>query len=55
MGLTPFQEHAEVEETLSHAEQIAREYLDLDSILEIAHYPGDLAILAYTEAVHPGN
>jgi cobyrinic acid a,c-diamide synthase len=36
MGLTPFQEHAEVEEALSGAGDIAREYLDLDSILEIA-------------------
>ena len=37
MGLTPFQEHAEVEEALSRAGDIARQYIDLDSILEIAH------------------
>ena len=36
MGLTPFQEHTEVKETLSSAGEIAREYIDLDSILEIA-------------------
>ena len=36
MGLTPFQEHTEVEEALSRAGDIARKYLDLDSILEIA-------------------
>ena len=36
MGLTPFQEHTEVEEALSSAGDIARQYLDLDSILEIA-------------------
>jgi cobyrinic acid a,c-diamide synthase len=36
MGLTPFQEHAEVEEALSRAGDIARQYIDLDSILEIA-------------------
>ncbi len=37
MGLTPFQEHTEVEEALSRAGDIARQYIDLDSILEIAH------------------
>jgi len=36
MGLTPFQEHSGVEKTLSRAGEIAREYLDLDGILEIA-------------------
>lgn len=36
MGLTPFQEHAEVEEALSGAGDIARQYIDLDGILEIA-------------------
>jgi cobyrinic acid a,c-diamide synthase len=36
MGLTPFQEHTEVEEALSSSGNIAREYLDLDSILGIA-------------------
>jgi len=36
MGLTPFQEHAEVEEALSRAGDLARQYIDLDSILEIA-------------------
>ena len=36
MGLTPFQEHAEVEEALSGAGDIARKYLDLDRIVEIA-------------------
>ena len=36
MGLTPFQEHAEVEEALSRAGDIARQYIDLDSVLEIA-------------------
>ena len=33
MGLTPFQEHAEVEEALSRAGDIARQYIDLDSII----------------------
>jgi cobyrinic acid a,c-diamide synthase len=37
MGLTPFQEHTEVEEALSRAGDIARQYIDLDSVLEIAH------------------
>ncbi len=36
MGLTPFQEHTEVKEALSRAGDIARQYIDLDSILEIA-------------------
>ena len=36
MGLTPFQEHPEVAKALSYAGDIAREYLDLDRILEIA-------------------
>ena len=51
MGLTPFQEHTEVEEALSSAGDIARQYLDLDSILEIAQGavplkagPGDLRL-----------
>lgn len=37
MGLTPFQEHPEVEAALSLTGDIAREYLDLDSILQIGH------------------
>jgi len=37
MGLTPFQEHIEVEEALSRVGDIARQYIDLDRILEIAH------------------
>ena len=36
MGLTPFQEHPEVEKALSVAGELAKEYLDLDSILKIA-------------------
>ena len=36
MGLTPFQEHTEVEEALSRAGDIARQYIDLARILEIA-------------------
>jgi len=36
MGLTPFQEYTEVQEALSSAGDIARQYLDLDRILEIA-------------------
>ena len=36
MGLTPFQEHTEVEEALASAGDIARHYIDLDSILKIA-------------------
>jgi cobyrinic acid a,c-diamide synthase len=36
MGLTPFQEHPEVEETLLKVEEIARECLDLDGILRVA-------------------
>jgi cobyrinic acid a,c-diamide synthase len=35
MGLTPFQEHSGLEKTLSRAGEIAREYLDLESIFEI--------------------
>jgi cobyrinic acid a,c-diamide synthase len=37
MGLTPFQEHAEVQEALSRAGDTARRYIDLDSVWEIAH------------------
>jgi cobyrinic acid a,c-diamide synthase len=36
MGLTPFQEHPEVTNALLRAGEMARAYLDLDSILEIA-------------------
>ncbi len=36
MGLTPFQEHPEVEAALSSAAETARKYLDLDRIWEIA-------------------
>ncbi len=36
MGLTPFQEHPEVEEALTVTREIAAEYLDLDGILKIA-------------------
>ncbi|PKL50081.1 MAG: cobyrinic acid a,c-diamide synthase [Nitrospira bacterium HGW-Nitrospira-1] len=36
MGLTPFQEHPEVEKALSLSGDIAREYLDLAGILKIA-------------------
>ena len=36
MGLTPSQEHTEVQEALASAGDIARQYIDLDRILEIA-------------------
>ena len=36
MGLTPFQEVSEVEKALRHTGEIAKKYLALDSILEIA-------------------
>jgi cobyrinic acid a,c-diamide synthase len=36
MGLTPFQEVSEVEKVLRHTGEIAKKYLALDSILEIA-------------------
>ncbi len=42
MGLTPFQEHADVGKTISDAAEIARKYLDIKGILRIA---GDSAPL----------
>ncbi len=37
MGLTPFQEHPDVGKVISHTAEIARKYLDLDAIWEIAN------------------
>jgi len=36
MGLTPFQEHPDVEKAISYAAEVARKYLDLDAIWDIA-------------------
>jgi cobyrinic acid a,c-diamide synthase len=36
MGLTPFQEHPEVEKAIAHTAEIANKYLDLNGIWEIA-------------------
>lgn len=36
MGLTPFQEHPEVEKAISFASETAKKYIDLNGILEIA-------------------
>ncbi|TAL26385.1 MAG: hydrogenobyrinic acid a,c-diamide synthase (glutamine-hydrolyzing) [Nitrospirae bacterium] len=41
MGLTPFQEHPEVEKTISFCAEIAEKYLDLDRIWKIAQKAGD--------------
>jgi cobyrinic acid a,c-diamide synthase len=44
MGLTPFQEHPEVEKAISLASGTARKYIDLDRILEIARQAPALKI-----------
>lgn len=36
MGLTPFQEHPEVEKAIAHTAEIAKKYLDLDGLWKIA-------------------
>ncbi|MEC4675629.1 MAG: cobyrinate a,c-diamide synthase [Nitrospirota bacterium] len=43
MGLTPFQEHADVGKAISDAAEIARKYLDIKGILRIAEDSAPLA------------
>ncbi len=44
MGLTPFQEHAEVDRSISNALEIAEKYLDLDGIWKIANEAAPIII-----------
>ncbi len=46
MGLTPFQEHPEVEKAVSYAGEIALRYLELKKIMKIASAAPSLAITA---------
>jgi len=49
MGLTPFQEHKGIEDSISIIGELGTKYLDLDAILAIAESSGPLA------ADHPGS
>ncbi|MBL7031613.1 MAG: cobyrinate a,c-diamide synthase [Nitrospira sp.] len=42
MGLTPFQEHAEIEDSIAAVTEIGTEYLDLDGIMKIIESSGSL-------------
>ncbi len=44
MGLTPFQEHKEIEKSITAVEEIGLKYIDLDSIWEIANKAPELEI-----------
>jgi cobyrinic acid a,c-diamide synthase len=50
MGLTPFQEHKEIEGSVSMVRQIGEEFLDLDAIRNIAESAGVVAITAGSPA-----
>jgi len=51
MGLTPFQEHKDIEKSLSLVAEIGEKYLDVDRILKIAGEAGDLSEEA-TSSLH---
>jgi cobyrinic acid a,c-diamide synthase len=42
MGLTPFQEHAEIEGSIAVVTEIGKKYLDLDGIMKVIETTGDL-------------
>ena len=52
MGLTPFQEHKGIEESISAVGELGTNYLDLDAILAIAKTSGPLSA-NHPESEHP--
>ncbi|GBD96723.1 MAG TPA: hydrogenobyrinic acid a,c-diamide synthase (glutamine-hydrolyzing) [Nitrospirae bacterium] len=56
MGLTPFQEHKDTEDSIAFAAEIGAKYLDMDGILRVAENAGTLktAISAQPSAVSNG-
>ncbi|HEW81370.1 MAG TPA: hydrogenobyrinic acid a,c-diamide synthase (glutamine-hydrolyzing), partial [Nitrospirae bacterium] len=56
MGLTPFQEHAEIEGSIATVTEIGAEYLDLDGIMKVIESTGELkkAVSCQLSAVSNG-